>query len=208
MKFRAVAVALALVFGAAGAAVADPFVIDNNDAGAKLFLNSAKDAASSTGNVGSQSGPIVNIDVSGNADFANGFANIKPSDDHLLTTITFTPADANAYASFSFRGQDVADNATIQVFITDNQGDPTQEIDFFQDKANQDFGAFGIAATGSQTIKSVELFNATGFKEGKQFEFDLAAGVPEPATWAMLIFGVGMVGFAARRRTAGPVLSA
>lgn len=34
------------------------------------------------------------------------------------------------------------------------------------------------------------------------------AGVPEPATWAMLILGVGMVGFAARRRNAGAPLAA
>jgi hypothetical protein len=41
-------------------------------------------------------------------------------------------------------------------------------------------------------------FTATGVA----FEFDdiAAAGVPEPATWGMLILGFGMVGFAARRR--------
>jgi hypothetical protein len=35
-----------------------------------------------------------------------------------------------------------------------------------------------------------------------------AAAVPEPATWAMLIFGVAMIGLAARRRSAGPALAA
>lgn len=33
-------------------------------------------------------------------------------------------------------------------------------------------------------------------------------GVPEPATWAMLILGVAMVGFAARRRSLGAALAA
>jgi hypothetical protein len=33
-------------------------------------------------------------------------------------------------------------------------------------------------------------------------------GVPEPSTWAMLIAGVAMIGFAARRRTAGLALAA
>lgn len=35
-----------------------------------------------------------------------------------------------------------------------------------------------------------------------------AGGVPEPATWAMLIVGVAMVGFAARRRNVGLALAA
>ena len=42
--------------------------------------------------------------------------------------------------------------------------------------------------------------------------FDLypyaAGGVPEPATWAMMIMGFGLVGFAARRRAAAVVTTA
>jgi hypothetical protein len=34
------------------------------------------------------------------------------------------------------------------------------------------------------------------------------AGVPEPATWAMMILGVAMIGFALRRRSVGPALAA
>lgn len=34
------------------------------------------------------------------------------------------------------------------------------------------------------------------------------AGVPEPTTWAMLILGLGVIGFAARRRNAGVALAA
>jgi hypothetical protein len=36
----------------------------------------------------------------------------------------------------------------------------------------------------------------------------LGTSVPEPATWAMLIMGLGMIGFAARRRKAGLVAAA
>jgi hypothetical protein len=32
------------------------------------------------------------------------------------------------------------------------------------------------------------------------FNFEVAAGVPEPATWAMMIGGFGLIGAAARRR--------
>lgn len=38
----------------------------------------------------------------------------------------------------------------------------------------------------------------TAFSDLNSFEFDMA--VPEPATWAMMILGFGLVGFAARRR--------
>jgi hypothetical protein len=45
---------------------------------------------------------------------------------------------------------------------------------------------------------------------GVAFEFDdfAATAVPEPATWAMLIAGFGLVGFASRRRRALAVASA
>jgi hypothetical protein len=36
----------------------------------------------------------------------------------------------------------------------------------------------------------------------------IAFGVPEPATWSMLILGVAMIGFAARRRNQGTALAA
>jgi hypothetical protein len=54
----------------------------------------------------------------------------------------------------------------------------------------------------------------TGFLAGNDgiyegFNGQLAGGgVPEPATWAMLILGVAMIGFAARRRNAGVALAA
>jgi hypothetical protein len=39
-------------------------------------------------------------------------------------------------------------------------------------------------------------------------DFTFSGGVPEPTTWAMLILGVAMIGFAARRRNAGVAVAA
>ena len=53
------------------------------------------------------------------------------------------------------------------------------------------------------TADSGEVITGLRFTStGVAFEFDdiAAAGVPEPATWAMMLAGFGMVGFAARRR--------
>jgi hypothetical protein len=68
-----------------------------------------------------------------------------------------------------------------------------------------DIGPFGIIAqAGSgETIQSISIFDSGGFKEGKQFTFDsvgITPGVPEPATWAMMILGLFGVGFMAYRR--------
>jgi hypothetical protein len=40
---------------------------------------------------------------------------------------------------------------------------------------------------------------------GGSFVFE--GSIPEPATWALMILGVGMIGFVARRRSAGVALA-
>lgn len=42
-----------------------------------------------------------------------------------------------------------------------------------------------------------------GFVTGFDVAYQIISDVPEPATWAMLILGVAMIGTAARRRSAG-----
>jgi hypothetical protein len=64
---------------------------------------------------------------------------------------------------------------------------------------------FKLTATGSDTLTFLEQ-DDPGF--GTLDNVSLTSAVPEPATWAMLILGVAMVGFAARRRREGMVLAA
>jgi hypothetical protein len=203
----------------AGQASAAIFVNDPNAGsdGTKLFLTSASDATSSTGSVASAND--VGISVVGASDFASGYANIKPSKNGTLTELTFTPVDATLFNSFSFRGQSLSKNVTVDVIVTDDQGDAAQTLTFNISKANADFGPFGIIASGAQTIKSVELLLPTGFKEAKQFQFDCVVttmacpnagqtggggggggATPEPATWALLLVGLGGMGASLRAR--------
>jgi len=62
------------------------------------------------------------------------------------------------------------------------------------------------------TITGADYGNVTGLRFSSTqnaFEYDnLAVGVPEPATWAMMIGGFGMLGFAARRRGTAKVVTA
>lgn len=201
--------------GLGGYASAATFVVDPNAGtdGTKLFLTKAKDASSSTGSVASPDD--VNISVVGPSDFANGYANIKPVKGGSLTDLIFTPVDPNFFDSFSFRGQSEMANVTLDLIVTDNQGDPAQTFMFTIAKANQDFDRIGIISTDGGTIKSVELSFPTGFKEVKQIQFDCVVttpacpnngggggggGVPEPATWALMLIGIGGLGSAMRLR--------
>ncbi len=70
--------------------------------------------------------------------------------------------------------------------------------------ANGDQGAGLTNRRVYFTFGPGESFDAIRFtSDSVAFEFDdVAIGVPEPASWAMMILGFGMVGFAARRRSA------
>ncbi|HEV2651244.1 MAG TPA: PEPxxWA-CTERM sorting domain-containing protein [Rhizomicrobium sp.] len=198
-----VAAASVALFGLTASANAVIFFkVEPNPGGTKLFLDLAKDSTTSKGTV--VTNDDVTITTNAAADFASGFSTIKPaSKDFLLTTLTFTPTDPTEFNSFSFRGQDLVADQVIDVTILDNFGNSTL-IAFTEGKANQDFARQGIiAAVSGETIKSVTLFNSGGFKEAKQFEFNLVGqtgGIPEPAVWLMMIAGFGLVGAAMRSR--------
>lgn len=76
-----------------------------------------------------------------------------------------------------------------------------------------------VAANGNQTAPTSnrrvffasDAVNIAGFRmTSTQFAFEIdtvAGAVPEPATWAMMVGGFGMMGFAARRRRVRTVLA-
>lgn len=169
------------------------FQIDPSPGGVKLFMTSAKNASSSFGTVVSPDD--VAVVATGKSDFANGFSTVKPVKGGVLTELLFTPVDPNAFASFSFRGQDILADQTIDVTVQDNQGHAAETFHFLEGKANQDFARDGILATiGGETIKWVKISNSGGFEEAKQFEFDLAGVAPEPAVWVSMVLGFGLIG--------------
>src|SRR5439155_9212045 len=122
-----------------------------------------------------------------------------PAGSDLLTTLTFTPDDANAFSDFSFRGQDLVSDQDFTVTVQDNQGGAPQVFTFNGGNANADFTRLGIISLDGETIQSVTVSNPGGFKEFKQAAFSNGLPVPEPATWAMMMVGVGLAGAQLRR---------
>jgi hypothetical protein len=198
--------ASALAFAATTSHAAVLFMAEASPGGVAVNIDNHKNLPGTMGTVLSPSD--VTIAVIGNADFASGNATIKPiKDGAKLTDLIFTPTDPTAFDSFSFRGMDLLANQTIVVTVTDQNGGVSDPVDFLEPTKNADFARIGvIAALAGETIKSVEIYNSGGFKESKQFAFDVAApaGVPEPATWGLMLVGFAALGSALRaaRRTA------
>lgn len=64
-----------------------------------------------------------------------------------------------------------------------------------------------IALNAAVTMDTNTVANTCAGDFGS-FGFSGGGAVPEPATWAMLILGVAMIGFAVRRRSEGAPLAA
>lgn len=62
---------------------------------------------------------------------------------------------------------------------------------------------------GAQNSFTIQMLQTTGGRGGISFSVALpaASAVPEPATWALMIAGFGMVGGALRRRSVAPALA-
>jgi hypothetical protein len=205
---RSAVLATVVTLGAASAAHAT-FVLDTScgvsscAAGTKFFIDVANSDVSTFGGTVGISGPAVTVDTTGNVDTGSGFATITPVD--TLTDLIFTPADDTLFNDFSFRGQIEKSGftGTVDVTWTDSSG-TRGTITFTGVKGpNADFARLGIVSLDGETLKSVEISTpgSESFKEFKQVEFSFAvAGIPEPATWAMMTLGFAGLGFAGYRR--------
>ena len=67
---------------------------------------------------------------------------------------------------------------------------------------------FSAEALDNQFIKSVSIDLNGNVADARQFRVDGIGEVPEPASWAMMIIGFGMVGATARRRHARAAVTA
>jgi hypothetical protein len=88
----------------------------------------------------------VTVTTIGNVDTGAGFATIKPVKGGTLTDLIFTPADKTLFNDFSFRGQLSPNgfNGTIDVNVTDQNGNVSPLVFTGVKGPNADFGRIGV----------------------------------------------------------------
>lgn len=116
-----------------------------------------------------------------------GVANLDVSALGTIKTLSFYWGSIDRYNTVEFF------NGATSVFALNGSMLPP---------ANGDQGAGLTNRRVYFTFGPGEAFDSIRFtSDAVAFEFDdIAVGVPEPASWAMMILGFGMVGYAARRR--------
>lgn len=189
------ALGLALTAAVATPAFAGTTIFTGNTTGGPIFNrplangNNAPTALSGVGTTVRYTVTPFTVSISGNYSFNSVAADPANYDNYLgVHRISFNPASplVNAIAyNDDFTGgigtsgfTALALLAGVSYFAINTGFDTT------------DFGAYALTISGPGNI--------VGAGGGP-------AGVPEPATWAMLIFGFAGIGAALRRRRAGPV---
>lgn len=140
------------------------------------------------------------------------FSGVDLVSDSFSDTSFFPPdgtgADnANGFLTAFFTGNLTLDRGTI---ITANVGADDDAFVFIDEQLVSGLGgvhAVTLAPQGSIFLPagtySVDVFFADRFRTQSSLEFSLTGeAIPEPATWAMLIAGFGLIGAAVRRRRA------
>jgi hypothetical protein len=166
-----------------------------------IFLDSASDVMTGTGNVGSQTGlPAVQFTSDSSLDFANGFATITPSakgGKASFGDLEFT-IPGHTFTDLVFGLQMLkADTTDLTIEAIDGTT-LVQTFDLMGLKHDADLN-FILVATGGP-LTEISLFSTSGIKEAKHFEVSGVAAIPESSTWAMMLLGFAGLGFAAYRK--------
>ena len=200
-KFALVAAVAALSM--ASPALADIVVITGvNNTGTENVTFA--DQATSATIFGSTTGQTNNFTVTGTTASSNlllaTLGEVQGSGANL-TSATLSQSDGSTFTRLVFN-IDAASNGSVNILV-----DQPIFSDFqsnFAVDANG-FNFFTITAINGQAINSVTLtglFGAT-FSSISNVRFGpVAAAVPEPGTWAMMLLGFAGIGLATRRRKA------
>ncbi len=176
-----------LTFQIVGDTFSQPFTISNTSTGGETVVGFGISLIS----------PFGFDTVNGGFGFDNSVA-FNPAGGSAATTGYTGPssfADGVTSLAFTF-----ANFAVGESFVWDIDVDSPSQATVF---GNELIGSTGYADF-SNGLRGLGVFQALG-TNGSQFvitTFTPTPGVPEPASWAMMIAGVGLAGGALRRRSA------
>lgn len=143
---------------------------------------------------------------------ANGQANVG-SLDGLLNALTFTIQSGYGFESAIFNLSPLPgnqQNEAASVFLTYLLSDGTAKsiTRSVADNGNNFFGIYGDAGEVFTSAGFVSNPTTDGIGDMRQVRLggvaELAAAVPEPATWALMLLGFGVIGGAMRSRRKDP----
>ena len=122
-----------------------------------------------------------------------GQSQITGAGDGLLTKLSYYMTNGELFDLTEFKISDATD--TLDFTVIDDEG----QVFNFNDVTLDPSGFLGFRGEDGQLIRSVSFVvdNGGTFEEFRQLRL---APIPEPATWAMMLTGFGLIGGAIRRR--------
>lgn len=141
--------------------------------------------------------------VSGTVNYSAGWAGFHPGPENQMSDFRFTAVSAGTYAlAFDFQGADV-DGTSTDVHVYSGGGDLfSASIVGYGDATRKSFSGTVFLNAGQTVDIAVGYATNSLWNDSTAVRGTIAA-VPEPETYALMIAGLGLLGFAARRRQQG-----
>jgi hypothetical protein len=171
-----------------------------------ILLSEIKDNTTALGNIGSHTGVPVQFTSSVALDLSAGNSTIIPAAHGPLASLPsldFT-IPGHTFTDFLFHLQMV--NTAPENLTVDAWSGTTVERTFTYTGLPHD-ADLSFIISDPAGLTAIDLSSTTGIKQGKMFAVSGVSAVPEPSTWAMMVFGLVGLGLAALRRTGRPRLS-
>ena len=130
--------------------------------------------------------------------FGGSFLAAGPTSGALATLTFLSPTN---YLNFLWGSPDSYNLLTVNT-SAGTQTFTTQSLGFLSNNGNQSYSQYvQFQGIGNTTINSISFTNSPMVDAFESANFAVAVtAVPEPAAWAMMIVGLGGIGFALRRR--------
>jgi hypothetical protein len=170
-----------------------------------VLLDAAQDVSSGTGHISGTSTVIQfsTTDTDGidlNPGAGAGQATITSGDGTLINNLTWQLLGGVGFTSAEFNLEPLTGGgppvSPFDILVTSITNGVVTTATFEGDTGSNRFGVF---ASAGEILTGVTIVSDTGFGTFRQLRVTAGSGVPEPATWAMMLLGFGGIGMAMRR---------